>query len=154
VTLSASSTGAVMITILPLINEALLVADCVRFYKTLLQLIDIPKHVPACRFESLSPGADALVWFSCSQGWKWIWHITVMSCYSYSCRQTSVKLLATFAFQRTTRAQEHWAAVMQDSGLHTRRVVSHRLQDMDNHSAMHLMWLLTDGHITFLHLTR
>jgi len=57
-----------MITILPLINEALLVADCVRFYKTLLQLIDIPKHVPACRFESLSPGADALVWFSCSQG--------------------------------------------------------------------------------------
>jgi len=36
---------------------------------------------------------------------------TVMSCCSNSCCQTSVKLLVTFAFQRTTRAQDHWAAV-------------------------------------------
>jgi len=28
-------------------------------------------------------------------------------------------VLTTFAFQRTMRAQEHWAAVTQDSGLHT-----------------------------------
>jgi len=33
------------------------------------------KHVPACRFQSVSPGAGALVWFSCSQGWKWIVHL-------------------------------------------------------------------------------
>jgi len=46
-----------------------------------------------------------------------------MSCCSNSCCQTSVKLLATFALQRTTRAQEHCrAAATQDSGLHTRRV--------------------------------
>jgi len=31
-----------------------------------------------------------------------------------------VKLLATFAFQRTTHAQVHWVAATQDSGLHTR----------------------------------
>jgi len=31
-------------------------------------------------------------------GWKWMVHITVMSCYSNSCCQTSVKLLATFCF--------------------------------------------------------
>jgi len=80
------------------------------------------KHVPACRYDqSVSPGSGALVWFLCSQRWKWMVHITVMSCCSNSCCQTSVKLLATFAFQRITCAQEHWAAVTQDSGLHTRR---------------------------------
>jgi len=26
------------------------------------------KHVPAFRFQSVSPGAGVLVWFSCSQG--------------------------------------------------------------------------------------
>jgi len=79
------------------------------------------KHVPACRFQAVSPCAAALVWFSCSQGWKWMVHITVMSCCSTSCCQTSVKLLPTFAFQHTTHAQERWAAATQDSGLHTRR---------------------------------
>jgi len=79
------------------------------------------KHVPARRFQLVSPGAGALVWFSCSQGWKWVVHITVMSCCSNSFCQTSVKLQATFAFQRTMRAQEHWAAVIQDSRLHTGR---------------------------------
>jgi len=78
------------------------------------------KHVPACRFQSVSPGTGALLWFSWSQGWKWILHVTVMSCCSNSCCRTSVKLLATFTSQRTTRAQEHWAAATQDSGLHTR----------------------------------
>jgi len=32
-----------------------------------------------------SPGADALVSFSCSQGWKWMVHTTVMSSCLYSC---------------------------------------------------------------------
>jgi len=84
------------------------------------------KHVPALRFQSVSPGAGALVWFSCSQRWKWMVHrtITVMSCCSNSCCQTSVKLLVTFTFQCTTRAQEHQAAETQDSGLHTRHAAS------------------------------
>jgi len=75
------------------------------------------KHVPAFRFQSMTPDAGALVWFSCSQGWKWMVHriITVMSCCSNSYYQTSVKLLATFTFQCTTRAQEHQAAATQDS---------------------------------------
>jgi len=56
------------------------------------------KDVPAFRFQSVSPGAGALVWFSCSQGWKWMVHrtITVMSCCSNSCCHTSVKLLVTY----------------------------------------------------------
>jgi len=80
------------------------------------------KHVSAFRFQSVSPGAGALVWFSCSQRWKWMVHrtITVMSCCSNSCCHTSVKLPVTFTFQWTTRAQEHWAAVTQDSRHHTR----------------------------------
>jgi len=53
------------------------------------------KHIPACRFQSVSPGSGVLVWFSCSQGRKWTVHITAMSCCSNSCCQTSVKLLAT-----------------------------------------------------------
>ena len=57
-----------------LINEALLVADH-NFSEMPFQLMDIPrwflidiKHVPAFRFQSVSPGAGAMVWFSCSQG--------------------------------------------------------------------------------------
>jgi len=67
------------------------------------------KHVPAFHFQSVCPGAGALVWFSCSQGWKWMVHrtIAVMSCCSNSCCHTSVKLLVTFTFQCTTRAQNH-----------------------------------------------
>ena len=55
-------------------------------------------HVPVCRFQSMFPGFGALVWFSCSQGWKWMVYITVMSCCANSCCQTSVKLLASFCF--------------------------------------------------------
>ena len=49
------------------------------------------KHVPAFRFYSVTPGSGELVWFSCSQGWKWMMHrtITVMSCCSNSCCHTS-----------------------------------------------------------------
>ena len=47
------------------------------------------KHVPACRFQSASPGSRTLVWFSCSQGWKWMVHITVTSCCSNSCDDLS-----------------------------------------------------------------
>jgi len=84
------------------------------------------KHVSAFRFQSMFLGAGALVWFSCSQRWKWIVYrtITVMSCCSNSCCQTSVKLLVTFTFHCTTRAQEHRAAVTQDSGLRTRHTAS------------------------------
>ena len=53
------------------------------------------------------------------------WCITVMSCCSISCCQTSVKLLVTFTFQCIMHAQEHRAAVTQDSGLHTRHAASH-----------------------------
>jgi len=79
------------------------------------------EHVPAFRFQSVSPSAGALVWFSCSQEWNWMVHRTmmVMSCCSNSCCQTSVKLLVTFTFQCTTRAQEHRAAVTQESRLYT-----------------------------------
>jgi len=51
--------------------------------------------------------------------------------------------MATFAFQRTTRAKQHWAAATQDSGLHTRHMASQqtipqicRLQIIDSHSGM------------------
>ena len=33
-------------------------------------LVSDKHNVPAFRFQSVSPGAGALVWFSCSQGWK------------------------------------------------------------------------------------
>jgi len=69
------------------------------------------KHVPAFRFQSMSPGAGPLVWFS----WKWMMHITVISCCSNSCCHTSVKLIVTFTYQCTTCAQEHRAAVRQDA---------------------------------------
>jgi len=88
------------------------------------------KHVPPCRYQSVSPGTGALVWFSCSQEWKWMMQITVMSCCSNSCCQTSVKLLATFTFQCTTHVQEHWAAT-RDSGLHTRCMTSQHLSSVD-----------------------
>ena len=79
------------------------------------------KHVPACRFQSVSPGAGALVWFSCSRGDReWC---TVMSCCSNSCCETSVKLLVTFTFQCTTCAKQQ-ATKTQDSRLYTRHVAS------------------------------
>jgi len=48
-----------------------------------------------CMFQSVSPGSAVLVWFSFIQGWK-------MFCCSDSCCQTSVKILVTLTFQRTT----------------------------------------------------
>jgi len=109
-----------------LINEALICllttfqSDAILAHQHFSMVSD--KRVPACRFQSMFPGSGALVWFSCSKGWKWILRktITVMPCCSNSCCQTFVKLLATFTFQRTT--QEHWAAVTQNSGLCTRHV--------------------------------
>ena len=124
-------------TISPLIIawSALLVADhvSIRFrccFSSLTSLTGFWQtwlHVSACYFQSVTPGSGTLVWISCSHGWNLMVHITVMSslsCCSNSCRQTSVKLLATFAFKRITRAQEHWAAATQDSGLHTRHAAS------------------------------
>jgi len=42
-------------------------------------------NVPTYQLWSMSPRSVALVWFSCSQGWKWMVHITVMSCCSNIC---------------------------------------------------------------------
>ena len=124
-----------------------------------------PSLVPACRFQLVSPGAGALVLFLCSQGWKWMVHITVMSCYSNSCCQTSLKLLATFAFQYTMCAQEHWAAATQDFVLHTRCGLPTdptsvlRLQIIESHSGMrlwetasdikHRWWAVVINRVTF-----
>ena len=147
-----------------LINEALLVADHISnrcHFRSWHTLLVSDKHVPAFLFQSVSLGSGALVWFSCSQGWKYMVHrtITVMSCCSNSCCHTSVKLLATFTFQCTTRAQEHRAAVTQYSALHTRhaafqqsRPQSCRLLDMDSHSGIRntdKLRLLIEWHIIF-----
>ena len=130
-----------------LMNEALLVADHISnrcHFRSWHTLLVSDKHVPAFLFQSVSLGSGALVWFSCSQEWKWMVHITVMSCCSNSCCQTSVKLLATVAFQRITCAQEHWAAATQDCGF-TPDVASQqtrpqfcRIQITESHSGMRL----------------
>ena len=55
------------------------------------QLLDIPRWFLINMFLrygfTRSPGAGALVWFSCIQQWKWMVHrtITAMSCCSNSC---------------------------------------------------------------------
>ena len=54
--------------------------------------------IPACRFQVVSPGAGAKVWFSCSQGWKWMVHITEMSCCSSSCCKTFCQAAGDFCF--------------------------------------------------------
>jgi len=84
-----------------LMNEALLVADHISnrcHFRSWHTLLVSDKHVPAFLFQSVSLGSGALVWFSCSQGWKYMVHrtITVMSCCSNSCCHTSVKLLVTY----------------------------------------------------------
>ena len=82
------------------------------------------KHVPACRFKSVSSGA-AVHWFgfyaarSESERCILLWCLaakTVAARHLSSCSR--------LAFQRITRAQEQLAAVTQDSRLHTRRVAS------------------------------
>ena len=105
------------------------------------------KHVLAFRFQSVSLGAGALVWFSCSQGWKWLVHrtITAMSCCSNSCCNTSVKLLMVTYFpvhHASIRALSCCDTRLRTShqicGLPTNRRQSCRLRDMDSHSVMHL----------------
>ena len=79
------------------------------------------KHVPAFRFQSVSRRwRTGVVFMQSGVKVNGAWTTTVMSCCSNSCCQTSIKLLVSFTFQCTTRAQEHRAAVTQDSGLHTR----------------------------------
>jgi len=106
-----------------LISEALLVADHVSVRCCFSSwrpshwfLINMFLHV------GFSRCLQALVHWSGfhASSWKWMVHIAVMSCCSNSCCQTSVNLLVTFAFQCIMRVQEHWAAVTQDFGLHTR----------------------------------
>jgi len=63
---------AILSLISRLINEALLVADHISIRCCLSSLTSLTvsdKHVPACRFQSVSPGAGALVLFSCK---KWV----------------------------------------------------------------------------------
>ena len=117
---------------LPLINrlitEALLTVSCgPRFSHMLLQLIDVRHWILVNMFlrVGFSWCLQALVdWCGFVQP-----EVKVNDAYycdvlllksSNSCCQTSVKL-ATFAFQRITRTQEHQATARQDSGLHTRR---------------------------------
>ena len=63
-----------------------------------LAFIFKPDKSPKYRTVRLNTGQlatlGAIVWFSCSQGWNWMVHrtITVMSCCSNSCCQTSIKL--------------------------------------------------------------
>ena len=67
------------------------------------------KHIPAFRFQSVSPGAGALVWFSCSRAWKWMVHrtITVTSCCSNSCCQTSVQLIDNRIYNTRLNTSHH-----------------------------------------------
>ena len=116
-------------TILPLIyrliNEDLLVADhiSIRCQFSSWTYLASDKHVLAFRFQSVSPGA----WCTGVHGFhaarvesEWyMTTITVMSCCSNSCCQTSAKLLVTFTFQCTTRAPEHQPTVTKDFRPHT-----------------------------------
>jgi len=113
------------------------------------------KHFTAFRFQSVSPGADALVWFSCSQGWKWMVHrtITVISCCSNSCHQTSVKLLCWWLLlssaprvHKSTELLWHktpdFTPDMQPPNQTTPQ--SCRLQNIDSHSGMRSSETATD----------
>jgi len=60
------------------------------------------KHVPACRFQSVS----LLHWCDFHVAGVLMVHIIVMSCCSNSCCQTSVKLRATFAFKKSNKSTE------------------------------------------------
>jgi len=90
------------------------------------QLISIPRwFLITCSCVSVSVGISrcwctGVVFVQPGVKVNGAWTTTVMSCCSNSCCQTSIKLLVSFTFQCTTRAQEHRAAVTQDSGLHTR----------------------------------
>jgi len=71
---SETRTKTISSLICRLINEALLVADHIsiscHFSSWTYTSLVSDKHVPAFRFQSVSPGAGALVWFACSQGLK------------------------------------------------------------------------------------
>jgi len=78
-----------------------------------------------------------VVWFSCNQGWRWIVHITVMSCSWNSCWQTSVKLLTTYfpVYHMCTRALELSCCDTRLSTSHIWPQTSiYRLQDIDRQS--------------------
>jgi len=59
----------------------------------------ISPHVPAFRFQSVSPGAGALVWFSCSQGWKWMHYcdVLLLSCCKGNRTFQTISLTGRFA---------------------------------------------------------
>ena len=111
------------------------------------------KHVPACRFQSVSPGTDALVWFHAARGESerciLLWCLvaqTVAARHLSSCW----RLLLSSA-PRVLIAQERWAAATQDSELHIRHVASQqtrpqfcRLQIIGSHSGMRLSETIRD----------
>ena len=77
------------------------------------------EHVLAFRFQSVFPGVSALVWFSCSQRWKWMVHrnTTVMSCCSDSCCHLSSCwwLLLSIVHHACTRALSCCDTILQTS---------------------------------------
>jgi len=103
------------------INEALLGADYISFRCH----CSSSTFFIGFWFQSVSPGAGALVWFSCSNGWKWMVHRTIV--WRLAAQTVAVIHLSScwwLTFQFTMHAQENRAAVTQDSRLHTRHAAS------------------------------
>ena len=136
-------------TITPLIdhfiNEALTIfqSDAISAHWRPSLITD--KLVPAYRFQLASPGFRILCGFHAARGEsEWC---TLLWCLAAQ-TVAAIHLLSCWwlTFQCTTRAQEHRAAVTQDSGLHSHHTwdlqqttpQSSRLQDMDSHSGIHL----------------
>ena len=74
----------------------------------------------ACRFQSLSPGAGVLVWFSCSQGWKW----TVYILWSLAAQTVAATHLSScwwLLLSSAPRVRKITELLWHDSRLHTRR---------------------------------
>ena len=118
------------------------------------------KHVPACRFQSVSPGSGALVWFSRTQGWKWMVHITVMSCCSKRCCQTSVKSCWQLLLSRAPRVRKSTELLRHKTPYFTPDMASQqtrcqfcRLQIIENHSCVYQKQQRTSNIVDELWLT-
>jgi len=115
------------------------------------------KLVPAYRFQLASPGFRILCGFHAARGEsEWC---TLLWCLAAQ-TVAAIHLLSCWwlTFQCTMRAQEHRAAVTQDSGLHSHHTwdlqqttpQSSRLQDMDSHSGIHLSETTRDVKLRWL----
>ena len=103
------------------------------------------KHVPACWFQSVSPGTDALVWFSCSQRWKWMVQITILlwclAAQTVAARHLSncwrLLLSNSLRVRKSTELLRHKTPdFTPDVASQQTRPQSCRLQDMDSHPGM------------------